>query len=71
MLFEVAWTVRDLNPFSLQLLCACRAQAGLRDAHPGYQPGRAQGQEGPAAVPPAPDQQRSLHQAQQGHHQHA
>ena len=55
----------------LQLLCPGRAEVGFRDAHQGYQSGRAEGQEGVAAVPPAPDQQRRLHQAQQGHHRNA
>ena len=45
----------------LQLLCPGRAEVGFRDAHQGYQSGRAEGQEGVAAVPPAPDQQRRLH----------
>ena len=54
-----------------QLLCSRRAQAGLRHEDPWYQPGLTQGQEGPAAPQTEADQQRSLHQDEQGHPEHA
>ena len=54
-----------------ELLRPCRAQVGLCDEDPRYQPSLAQGQEGPAAPQTEADQQRGLHQDEQGHHQHA
>ena len=54
-----------------KLLCPSRAQACLCHENPWYQPGGSQGEEGAAAAQTEADQQRSLHQDEQGNTEHA
>ena len=68
---SVVDTVPKTKPTNYRLFSTCKIDIGQKLEVAYFLAGVSQGEEGSPAVQAEADQQRGVHQAEQGHHQHA